>query len=94
MVGWPPTAPATSIAMIGTPTLTVSPSSASSRATVPSHGDGSSTTALAVSTSTMIWPSSTWSPGLTCQATMSASVRPSPASGSLNSFSSVKIAPQ
>ena len=49
----------TSTAMIGTPTSTVWPSSASSRATVPSHGQGSSTTALAVSISTMIWPSST-----------------------------------
>src|SRR6201989_2683299 len=76
----------TSTAMIGTPTSTVWPSSASSRATVPSHGHGSSTTALAVSISTMIWPSSTVSPGLTCQATMSASVRPSPTSGSLNSL--------
>ena len=79
--------------MIGTPTLTVWPSSASSRATVPSHGDGSSTTALAVSISTMIWPSSTGSPGLTCQATMLASVRPSPTSGSLNSLSSAILAP-
>ena len=51
-------------------------------------GEGSSTTALAVSISTMIWLTSTWSPGLTCQETMSASVRPSPTSGSLNSLSS------
>src|SRR5580692_1385221 len=41
----------------------------------------------------MIWLTSTWSPGLTCQATMSASVRPSPTSGSLNSLSSVITAP-
>src|ERR1700761_1391479 len=36
--------------------------------------------------STMIWLIVTVSPGLTCQETMSASVRPSPTSGSLNSF--------
>src|SRR5947208_1489587 len=77
----------TSTAMIGTPTSTVWPTSAKSLATVPSHGHGSSTTALAVSISTMIWPSSTASLGLTCLATMSASVRPSPTSGSLNSLS-------
>src|SRR5579871_3192204 len=41
--------------------------------------------------STMIWLTATWSPGLTCQATMSASVRPSPTSGSLNSLSSAMI---
>ena len=51
--------PATSTAMMGTPTSTVCPSSASSRDTVPSHGDGSSTTAFAVSISTMIWLTST-----------------------------------
>jgi hypothetical protein len=83
-----------SIAMIGTPTSMVWPSCASRRATVPSHGDGSSTTALAVSISTMIWLTSTASPGLTCQLTISASVRPSPTSGSLNSFSSAMLAPQ
>src|SRR5262245_21197180 len=36
--------------------------------------------------STMIWLIVTVSPGLTCQETMSASVRPSPTSGSLNSL--------
>src|SRR5580698_3406151 len=85
-------APETSTAMIGVPTSTVWPSCTSSRATVPSQGEGSSTTALAVSISTMIWLTSTWSPGLTCQATMSASVSPSPTSGSLNSLSSVMFA--
>ena len=45
--------------MMGVPTSTVWPSSTSSRATVPSHGEGSSTTALAVSISTMIWLTST-----------------------------------
>ena len=80
--------PETSTAMIGVPTLTVAPSSTSSPATTPSYGDGSSTTALAVSISTMTWLTLTGSPGLTCQATMSASVSPSPTSGSLNCFTS------
>ena len=72
--------------MIGVPTSTVWPSSTSSALTVPAYGLGSSTTALAVSMSTMTWLTVTVSPGLTCQATMSASVRPSPTSGSLNSL--------
>ncbi len=80
--------PETSTAMIGVPTSTVAPSSASSSATTPSYGEGSSTTALAVSISTITWLTLTESPGLTCQATMSASVRPSPTSGSLNCFTS------
>ena len=36
--------------------------------------------------STMTWLIVTVSPGFTCQDTMSASVRPSPTSGSLNSL--------
>ena len=87
-VGLPaaPSVPPTSTAMIGVPTSTVCPSSTSSPVTVPAYGLGSSTTAFAVSISTMTWPSSIVSPGLTCQETMSASVRPSPTSGSLNSL--------
>ena len=78
----------TSTEMIGVPTSAVSPSGTSSPATTPSYGDGSSTTALAVSISTMIWLIAILSPGWTCHLTMSASVRPSPTSGSLNCFSS------
>ena len=74
-----------STAMIGVPTSTVWPSPTSNPATTPSNGQGSSTTALAVSISTMIWLICTWSPGCTRQLTMSASVSPSPTSGSLNS---------
>src|SRR5580693_2147876 len=81
----PPAAPGTSTAMIGVPTSTVWPSETSSAATTPAYGLGSSTTALAVSMSTMIWLMITVSPGLTRQATMSASVSPSPTSGSRNS---------
>ena len=51
---------------------------------MPAKGLGSSTTAFSVSTSTRTWLSSTVSPGATCQATISASVRPSPRSGSRN----------
>src|SRR5262249_45694285 len=78
----------TSIGMIGAPTSTVSPSPACSAVTTPAYGDGNSTAALAVSTSTMIWLTVTVSPGLTCQVMMSASVSPSPTSGILKSLSS------
>src|SRR5580700_1115990 len=44
--------------------------------------------------STMIWLIVTVSPGLTCQETMSASVRPSPTSGSLNSLFTVPLPAQ
>ena len=40
--------------MIGVPTSTVCPTSASSPVTTPSYGEGSSTTALAVSISTIV----------------------------------------
>src|SRR5271166_6083282 len=72
--------------MIGVPTSAVAPSGTSRSATTPAYGLGSSTTALAVSISTMIWLTVTVSPGCTCHLTMSASVRPSPTSGSLNSL--------
>ena len=51
---WPPPSPLMSTEMIGVPTSAVWPSGTSSRATVPSYGLGSSTTAFAVSISTMI----------------------------------------
>src|SRR5215831_8009794 len=74
--------------MIGVPTSAVVPSATSSLSTTPAYGLGSSTTAFAVSISTMIWLMATVSPGSTSHLTMSASVRPSPTSGSLNCFSS------
>ena len=49
---------------------------------MPSHGIGSSTSDLLVSTSRTIWLTLTSSPGLTFHETISASVRPSPGSGS------------
>ena len=79
--------PPTSNVTMSAPTSTVSPGSACSACTTPSNGDGSSTTAFAVSTSAMIWLSSTRSPAATRQVTISDSVSPSPRSGSLNSRS-------
>ena len=76
--------PATLTAMIGVPTSTVSPSLTSSSETSPSNGQGSSTTLLAVSISQIVWLTETLSPGATFQETISASVRPSPTSGSGN----------
>ena len=68
--------------MIAVPTGTVSPSGTSSAVTTPAYGEGSSTSDLAVSISTTMSLISTVSPSLTRQATISASVRPSPTSGS------------
>src|SRR5882757_7860244 len=79
---------AVSMVMIGRPTSTVSPSAACSSVTTPAYGEGSSTAALAVSTSTMIWLTTTVSPGLTDQVMMSASVSPSPTSGILKALRS------
>jgi hypothetical protein len=67
--------------MIGTPTSTTVPTSARISATTPAKGEGSSTRDLAVSISTIVWFTVTRSPTATCHATISASVRPSPASG-------------
>ena len=55
--------------------------------TTPAYGLGSSTAALAVSTSSRIWLTTTVSPTATRQPSTSASVRPSPASGIRNSCS-------
>src|SRR3712207_9018667 len=51
--------------MIGVPTSTVAPASNSSSVTVPAHGEGSSTAALAVSTSHSGWLTVTVSPTAT-----------------------------
>ena len=55
------------MSMIGTPTSTVSPSATCRAATTPANGEGNSTAALAVSTSAIIWLSSTVSPTATSQ---------------------------
>src|SRR5437016_5406252 len=70
--------------MIGAPTSAVSPAATWIAVTTPAYGEGSSTTDLAVSTSTSGALISTLSPTFMCQATISASVRPSPTSGSVN----------
>ena len=57
---------------------------AEARTIVPFTGAGISTVALSVMTSTSGSSSRIVSPGLTCQATISASVVPSPISGNLN----------
>src|SRR4051794_24505292 len=69
----------------GAPTSTLSPSAAHSRVTTPVAGDGRTTIALSVWTSTRSWCSLTWSPTATRQATTSAVAIPSPTSGSRNS---------
>jgi hypothetical protein len=83
--GAAPPSPVSTV-MIGVPTSTVVPSETSSSVTTPANGDGSSTSDLAVSISTTISLTFTVSPGLTFHDTISASVRPSPTSGSLNCF--------
>ncbi len=70
--------------MSSEPTGTDSPGFPVVETTLPLTGAGTSTAALSVITSTMTSSSATTSPGLTCQATISASTVPSPRSGSLN----------
>ena len=75
---------ATSVSMrtMSAPTATMSPTSAPSQRTTPCTGDGSSTVALSVITSTRTSSSLIESPTLTCHSTISASATPSPTSGS------------
>src|SRR5215210_1795098 len=87
-----PPGPPTSTVMIGVPTSTVLPSSTSRSFTTPANGLGSSTSDFAVSISTMISLILMVSPGLTFHDTISASVSPSPTSGSLNCLTSAMLA--
>src|SRR5207249_11835653 len=68
------------------PTGTSSPSSTMIRATLPAAGDGISTVALSVWISTSGSSSAISCPSSTSQRATSPSVRPSPRSGSLNSY--------
>src|SRR6476620_1831342 len=68
------------------PTGTTLPSSTRIWATRPAAGDGISTVVLSVWISTSGWSSVTSSPTATSQRATSPSVRPSPRSGSLNSY--------
>ena len=81
---------AVSTEMIGVPTSTVSPSSTCSSVTRPANGTGSSTRDFAVSTSTTMSLTFTVSPLATRQVTISASVRPSPGSGSRNCWTGIR----
>jgi hypothetical protein len=65
------------------PTATLSPGPPWVDTTVPLTGEGTSTAAFSVMTSTSTCSSATVSPGLTCQPTISADTVPSPRSGSL-----------
>src|SRR5439155_14774185 len=62
-----------------------SPGAKARETTCPATGDGSSTSALSVCTSTSGWSRATVSPGFTSHETTSPSSRPSPTSGSANS---------
>src|SRR6185295_4890184 len=74
-------APSSSITTSTLPTGQMSPSLKLILTTVPARGDGSSTVALSVITSTSGWSSLTLSPSLTFQETTSPSTTPSPMSG-------------
>ena len=83
----PPTPSVTENVTRTAPTGTSSPSEAPSETTSPAYGDGISTVAFAVSTSTNGWLSSTVSPTSTSQATIRPSSSPSPRSGNANTRS-------
>src|SRR6202050_1931625 len=70
----------------GEPTAILAPGTPLIDSTRPLTGAGTSTAALSVITSTMSWSSVTASPGLVCQATISASTVPSPRSGILHTY--------
>ena len=77
----------TSSTAITSPTFTTCPGCATIRETVPETGEGISTFALSVSTSTRRSSSATRSPSETSQRTISPSAIPSPTSGSRSSNS-------
>ena len=82
---------ATDRAISSAPTATMSPGSPLVRSTSPETGAGTSTLALSVITSAMMSPSATTSPGCTCHSTISTSTVPSPRSGSLNTYSLIRL---
>src|SRR5690606_20671221 len=77
--------PSSPITTRTSPTCITSPSAAPWWSTTPAYGEGISTTALSVSTSTTVSSIPTYPPTGTTQRTISASVSPSPMSGSRNS---------
>ena len=66
------------------PVTITSPAAPASFRTLPLTGEGTSTTALAVSIETRFWSRRMVSPSLTYHSTMVASGRPSPRSGNRN----------
>src|SRR4051812_32875122 len=76
----------------GDPTGSSWPGSPYSWCTLPACGQGRSTVALAVSTVTTTWSTTTSSPTATCHSMTSASVRPSPRSGSRNTAGDTVVA--
>src|SRR5215471_2802573 len=78
--------PATAMLTSTVPTGTTVPSSTRIDSIVPVRGDGISTLALSVITSTSGWSSFTASPAFTSQRTISPSATPSPMSGSFTSY--------
>ena len=72
--------------MSSAPTGTMSPGAPVVDSTRPLTGEGTSTAAFSVITSTITSSSLTLSPGLTRQPTISASTVPSPRSGSLKTY--------
>jgi hypothetical protein len=83
--GGSPAAGSVSKDMIAVPVSTVAPSGCSREITTPAYGEGISTAAFAVSTSTIGSLILTVSPGATSHLRISPSVSPSPRSGDLNS---------
>ena len=86
-----PAAPSPPITTSTVPTGTTSPSATRIRATTPAAGDGISTVVLSVAISTSGSSSAISWPSATSQRATSPSVRPSPRSGSLNSYATRRI---
>ena len=86
-----PSPPTTSNVASGAPTASVSPAATWSLATRPANGEGISTIALAVSTSTSGWFSETSSPSADQPLHDLASSRPSPRSGSRKTRSAISV---
>ena len=76
-------APSTSMRITSEPTARTCPATPLTASTLPATGDGISTVAFSVMTSTNGWSSATMSPTLTRHSTNSTSAMPSPMSGIL-----------
>src|SRR5579864_4105088 len=90
----PPAPSSSPITTSTVPTATTSPSATRIRATLPDAGDGISTVVLSVAISTSGSSSAISWPSCTSQRATSPSVRPSPRSGSLNSYATAAFLPE